>query len=321
MKLMVKVSRGFKVLRQEIIPLIKCFGVYLGYTWFGFKKLSHEQFVDKIDRILGSRNPLSEFDKKNIAMFLSEKNISHYDWISSCFRLPSYLFPFVNKYPINEAHHKARETMIQHHLPKASFILDLGGASDHAQEGALLSMGYPHRPKQVCIVDQPYDRREHYNIKIKQPDSLLYKETQVSYFYTLMSDLKNIPSKSYDMIWCGQSIEHITFEEAKQLFREAKRILTKDGYFCLDTPNNLMARLISPYAYLHPEHKIEYNPSQLVEELKICGYTIHKVCAISAMPISARIKRFCRLELIEGVAVNEDYNSGYSFYIEAQICS
>ena len=44
-------------------------------------------------------------------------------------------------------------------MPPAETIIDLGGASHGAHEGALLSMGYPYTPKRITIVDLHPDER------------------------------------------------------------------------------------------------------------------------------------------------------------------
>lgn len=318
MKLKIKITRGLLLLRQELLPFMKGICLYLIYTVFGLHKFDDESFVNRLSRMLGA-SEMTPAQKTFFIGILKKKQFSQFELLSSFFRMPAHVFPFLKQIPINHAHHAARLIMTQKYLPKASRILDLGGASDHAAEGALLSMGYPYKPEHVCIVDQPHELREHYDVKIEPPQEALYQGTKVTYFYTLMSDLKAIPSTSFDMIWCGQSIEHITPQEADKLFVEAKRILTPGGYLCMDTPNSLLARLLTPYAFLHPEHKIEYRPGELVDALKRSEFKINKVCAISPMPISAQLKRFCRLELLENVKLSEDYDTGYSFYIEAQV--
>ena len=38
---------------------------------------------------------------------------------------------------------------------KGSSILDIGGSSPNIDQGALIELGYPHRPKQLFIFDLP----------------------------------------------------------------------------------------------------------------------------------------------------------------------
>ncbi len=107
--------------------------------------------------------------------------------------------------------------------------------------------------------------------------------------------------------------------EAEEIFVQAKRILAPGGRICLDTPNALLARLISPHSFLHPEHKIEYEPQQLIQLMEKSGLKVEKALAISPMPVSYAMKRFCKLELIESVGVTNEVDTGYSFYLEASI--
>jgi SAM-dependent methyltransferase len=41
---------------------------------------------------------------------------------------------------------------------------------------------------------------------------------------------------TFDLVWSGQSIEHVSREAAERMVREAFRVLVPKGRFCLDTP-------------------------------------------------------------------------------------
>jgi ubiquinone/menaquinone biosynthesis C-methylase UbiE len=163
--------------------------------------------------------------------------------------------------PLN-ALHQARMMLIQKHLPKAQFILDLGGTADDHPEGALLVMGYPYKPAEIIIVDPvlPKSLREYgRNPEWTTPEGVL-----IRYYQCSMTDLSWIPDESMDLVFSGESIEHISEEEAQIVCMQVYRILRPGGYFCLDTPNAALTRLQSPENLIHPEHKKEY----LIHEIR-----------------------------------------------------
>ena len=88
--------------------------------------------------------------------------------------------------PLN-ALHQARMMLVQKHLPKARFILDLGGTADDHPEGALLVMGYPYKPAEIIIVDPvlPKSLREYgRNPEWTTPEGVL-----IRYYQCSMTDL------------------------------------------------------------------------------------------------------------------------------------
>ncbi len=197
MKLKVKVIRAFSMLRQEFIPLIYISLRSLWNSCFGLKPISDAQFVN----FLSSQWNLDAEKKAFFCELLHTKKYSQTQLLWSFFRLPAYFLPKFAKFPVNDAHHAARLLMVRDYLPKADRILDLGGASDSAAEGALLSMGYKHKPSRVCIVDQPIEMRKDYDVSTRPPDNLIFESTKIDYHYTLMSDLRQIPSGTFDLVW------------------------------------------------------------------------------------------------------------------------
>lgn len=313
----VKFSRGLALIQDEIFPFLKYSTLYFWLIRFGFRSIDNNRFIDFLCE-LGQGGKLVQGEKHFLLNLLENKKYTQLQVLWSFFGMAAHLFPKFAKFPVNAGHHAARLLLVQQCLPPARNILDLGGASDDAFEGALLSMGYPHKPDRVCIVDQPREMRKDYNVNAKPPDNLLFQNTKVDYCYTLMSNLTKIPSASFDLIWCGQSIEHVYTNEAKEIFRQAKRILIPGGTLCLDTPNARLARLASPRIFLHPEHKIEYTPNELIQLIEDAGFKVTKALGVSILPISSKMKRLCRIELAEKIDVTENVEIGYSFYLEAR---
>ena len=70
---------------------------------------------------------------------------------------------------------------------------------------------------------------------------------------------------SFDLVYSGQSIEHVTEADGDAVVREAFRVLAPGGWFCLDTPNGPVWRLRSD-APMNHDHKIEYGAGELVAQ-------------------------------------------------------
>jgi SAM-dependent methyltransferase len=217
----------------------------------------------------------------------------------------------------NYAHHQARLTLIQTELPPAERILDLGGAGLEPQ-GSLLTMGYSYCPKQIDIVDLPIEQR------FFQSDAPLIQQhtteqgTQIYYHYISMTDLSTFADQTFDLVWSGQSIEHITQAEADLVIQEVHRVLKPGGYFCLDTPNRQLTVLQVRQGFIHPEHKFEYTPHELAAKLSDRGFHIIEQKAVSPMPMSYETGRFSRLELIHAIGLGDVPELGYSFYLNSR---
>jgi SAM-dependent methyltransferase len=165
--------------------------------------------------------------------------------------------------------HQARVKLVATRLPKAKVIVDLGAAA-----GSIYAMGYPHVFEKLIAVDlPPNDRIEMYhNLEMSE---IVTPNGPIQPLLRTMSDLEPITTASVDLVWSGQSIEHITEEEAEKVYGEVQRILRPGGHFCLDTPNRLLTEIhIGTSDWIHPEHKIEYYPEHLQRNLRNAGFTI-----------------------------------------------
>ena len=111
--------------------------------------------------------------------------------------------------------HNARLKAIRLLLPLAKNILDLGGAAN-----PIYRMGYSHPFQKLVLVDLPLDQRY---IDYKDVHLDYYGEGEVSVHYCSMVDLHDFPDQSFDLVWSGQSIEHISRKDAEKMCSEAYR--------------------------------------------------------------------------------------------------
>ena len=218
-------------------------------------------------------------------------------------------------HPLN-ALHQARMMVVQRLLPPAQIIVDLGGAARDHPEGALLAMGYPYRPHRVIVVDLPPERR--IGTGWEHTQSLITADgVHISYHYGSMSDLSFRMGGSVDLVWAGQSIEHVTEAEAEVTCREAFRVLRPGGYFCLDTPNAVLTRLQSPKEMIHPEHKKEYCVHEMVALLERVGFRVLEGKGICPMPHSLQTGIFDQAEITRNIGFSDRPEEGYLFFLKA----
>jgi len=157
-------------------------------------------------------------------------------------------------------------------LPPARTILDIGGGDVNHAEGALVAMGYPYRFENLTIIDLPADER-HPMYRSPEHSIVQSRRGPVSYRYHSMSDLSNYPDSSFDLVYSGQSIEHVTEGEVAHVLREVRRVLQPGGYFAFDTPNGRITRL-QQVAFIDPDHKVEYTAAELDQKLEVADFEI-----------------------------------------------
>ena len=169
------------------------------------------------------------------------------------------------------AMHLSRCVFVQG-LPPARRILDVGGLDQSDERGALLTLGYPYRFDQLTVVDlPPAGRHELYRHGVwKQATTAL---GPVEYAYHSMVDLSAYGDGSFDLVYSGQSIEHVSEAEGPQVVAEVYRVLRPGGWFCLDTPNGAVWRLQGS-KLINPDHKIEYTHAQLSSLLHGAGFEV-----------------------------------------------
>lgn len=203
-------------------------------------------------------------------------------------------------------------------LPRAPRILDLGGTDQADDAGALVSMGYPYDFELLTIVDLPGgDRHELYGY-MASSETVSSDRGPVQYRYHSMVDLSPYPDASFDLVFSGQTIEHITEDEAKKMLAEVRRVLVPGGWFCLDTPNRRVTALhLGPDVLSNPDHKLEYTHAHLGGLLHDAGFDISGAYGLSLADESMARGEF---SLAEVAAKHGVYSAIEDCYFLAYLC-
>ena len=195
-------------------------------------------------------------------------------------------------------------------LPKARRILDLGGTALGASQGAMVLMGYPYRFDELVVVDLPQDDR---NDLYRENESLQVVETPlgpVHYHYHSMTDLSSYGDGSFDLVYSGQSIEHVPVDEADKVLAEVARVLKPGGYLGLDTPNATVCRL-QQAEFIDPDHDYEYTHAEMVDKLHANGFDILEAKGLNHAGRSLAAGQFSTQEVATQRGLFADIESCY----------
>jgi SAM-dependent methyltransferase len=167
-------------------------------------------------------------------------------------------------------------------MPPASRILDLGGTDQGHEDGALVHLGYPYRFDRLVVVDLPPEERHEIYQGGGDGTTVQSLLGPVEFAFHSMTELGRYPDASFDLVYSGQSIEHVTEAEGGKVLAEAYRVLAPGGWMCLDTPNGPAWRIKSN-ELMNPDHKIEYSCDQLTSALEHAGFEIHETKGLNYM--------------------------------------
>lgn len=157
-------------------------------------------------------------------------------------------------------------------LPPARRIVDLGGGHTIDARGALVLLGYPYDFEELVVVDLPPDDR-HPLYRSEQFGAGESERGRVRYEYRSMADLSFAEDGSVDLVYSGQSIEHVPEDVGGTVLREAFRILRPGGYLAIDTPNGAVCRM-QQEAFIDPDHKVEYTLDALRAKVTAAGFEV-----------------------------------------------
>jgi predicted SAM-dependent methyltransferase len=258
--------------------------------------------------ILGRPADLEGFN--NHVLAIASGHLTAHQFVVSLIQSPEF-----KSHLLHPGLHRSRQQIVRR-LPGADMIVDLGGSAAGRPEGALVYMGYPHSFKRLSIVEPPRDERHaiYANHCGDYNEVIQTAQGPVCYVYKSMTDLSDFADQSIDLVYSGQSIEHVGQEEAKRSLREVFRILKPGGHFCLDTPNRAITRLQCPDQLINPDHKYEYTHQELSALLAEAGFSIREVLGLCWTPNSLKTGKFVIEECIAHEGLYDDFENCYLLY-------
>ena len=157
-------------------------------------------------------------------------------------------------------------------LPPGRRIVDLGGGHTIDPRGALVLLGYPYEFEELVVVDLPPDDRHplYHSQRFGEQST---EQGTVRYEYRSMADLSFADDASVDLVYSGQSIEHVTEQDGDAVLEESFRILRPGGYMAIDTPNARVCRL-QQASFIDPDHKVEYLLEDLRKKVERVGFDV-----------------------------------------------
>jgi SAM-dependent methyltransferase len=180
-------------------------------------------------------------------------------------------------------------------LPRAARILDLGGTHQGLPDGALVHLGYPYPFERLVVVDLPVEERDEIYQGGSTGEAVISELGPVEFAFHSMVDLDRYGEGMFDLVYSGQTFEHVTEADGGTVVREAFRVLAPGGWFCLDTPNGPAWRLRSEEPMNH-DHKIEYGAAQLVSKLERAGFVVTECKGLNLMRQGVAAGRFDEAE-------------------------
>jgi hypothetical protein len=229
-----------------------------------------------------------------------------------------YLLGRTGFYP---ALHEARMAWVATLAPFDT-ILDIGGSSPSCPDGALIELGYPHRPREIHILDRPEDDQFHGRPSYDQSHDRVNEWGTVSYHHGRAEDITRIDAlrdRTFACVFMGQTIEHIEVSRLPEILGYIRDHLAPGGRLILDTPNRDLTRLVVGDGVLTHDHTHEYTPEELAGVLVEHGFRVVRALGIAPMPQSATTWTFDPHEIQAGDAMADDPTESFVFALECTL--
>ena len=115
--------------------------------------------------------------------------------------------------------------------------------------------------------------REHVGVEAFEPEPLdlppyaIWRPTTADRF-------DGVDDDSVDLVFAGQTTEHLWAEELAGFLLQARRVLRSDGQLVLDSPNRLVTEHLH---WSHGGHTVELSASEITELVGLAGFAVESV--------------------------------------------
>ena len=129
--------------------------------------------------------------------------------------------------------------------------------------------GYPYVFDELVIIDLPHDHAARHLPTHSAPHRRKHLTVlgTVRYRYHSMADLSAYDDGSFDLVYSGQTFEHVTESDGDKVLAEVFRVPRPGGWFYLDTPNGPVCR-IQQADFINPDHEVEYSHDEMLGETR-----------------------------------------------------
>jgi len=100
-----------------------------------------------------------------------------------------------------------------------------------------------------------------------KPDNL---PSGVEWVTNTLGNMNKIKSGEIEMVFAGQTIEHLWADDLVSFLCESHRVLKNDGIIVLDSPNR---RVTYGTGWFQPQHTMELTVEEIIELLTLAGFT------------------------------------------------
>lgn len=247
---------------------------------------------------------------------IADGTFNYKNLIDTIYNSPEFIMHY--KVPFNDMLHKGRQAWCGS-LESYEVIFDIGGSSPSIEMGALIELGYKHRPKELMIFDLPPGKQYWGMPKFPQDKDYIFSWGVVKYIHGYVEDIfsfRELNDKKFDCVFMGQAIEHIYRDKLDIVLKWIKEHLKENGRFIFDTPNRNITKIQSPEKFIDEDHKYEYSPTEMEEILNKNGFIVVKKTGILNMSGTFSSKNFNPLEAYESELVSDKTETSYVFAFE-----
>ena len=107
-----------------------------------------------------------------------------------------------------------------------------------------------------------------------RPDDL---PANVQWIQNSVSNMVDVQSGSVDLLFSGQNIEHLFYNDLVGFLRESNRVVRDGGYICLDSPNRGVTQDLG---YTQPQHVLELSIPDAIDLAEAAGFNVISVDGI-----------------------------------------